>query len=116
MQRNFFTKFFLLVLIFLIAPLGAEASYKEKGKDGSTESNAYIIDSIADLQELQTCVNNGTEPSGKYYKLTTDLNISALTTWEPIGYNSSKPFKGHFNGNGKNLYVNIICSRNCSSI
>ena len=96
---RFLTGLFLSLFVFLSVPIVSEASYKDEGNDGSS-SKPYIIDSIADLQELQSGVNGGTEPGGKYYKLTKSLNLSPYTTWEPIGWDSSKPFTGHFDGNG----------------
>ena len=103
---RFLTGLFLSLFVFLSVPIVSEASYKDEGNDGSS-SKPYIIDSIADLQELQSGVNGGTEPGGKYYKLTKSLNLSPYTTWEPIGWDSSKPFTGHFDGNGNILYVKI---------
>ncbi len=101
-----FTKIVLLAFIFLYVPLVAYASYKDEGNDGSS-SKPYVIDSVEDLQELQKGVNNGTEEAGKYYKLSTNLDIKSITNWLPIGNDRTKPFKGHFNGNGKNISVNM---------
>ncbi len=66
-----------------------------------------MIDSIADLVALRDRVNDGTEPGGKYYKLTQNLNIAQYTEWVAIGSTESLAFTGHFDGNGKSIHVDI---------
>ena len=98
--------FVFLTVCLLTACSAAWADYWDEGHEG-TASSPYIIDTIADLQALRDRVNNGTEPEGKYYKLTKNLNISSITDWVPIGDDKSRPFTGHFDGNGKSIHVNI---------
>ena len=79
--------------------------------DGSgTAESPYQIKSTADLDQLATDVNSGTEHEGDYFVLTTDLTYSHETDWndaistennfKPIGgYNNNfRYFKGHFDG------------------
>ena len=99
-----------LVVVMSIVPC-SWADYDNEGRDGFTEAGAYLIDSIADLQLLRDRVNAGEEPSNRYYKLDTDLNLTELTSWIPIG-TSDNPFKGHFNGNNHTLHVNITLRGN----
>lgn len=78
--------------------------YTETG-NGDSESTPYLIKSVSDLKLLSERVNNGTEPSGKYYRLDSDIDLSSETDWEEIGFLSS-PFTGHFDGNNKTITVN----------
>ena len=80
-------------------------SYYDEGNDGSSETTAYIIDSISDLQLLVLRTGYGTEPSGKYYRLDTDLDISGISSWVPIGVDMDNPFTGHFDGNSKTINI-----------
>ena len=76
-----------------------------------TEEKPFLIESIADLNNLAADVNSGTEYEGKYFKLTTDLDYSKETLTEgsnftTIGYgdqSDGKPFKGIFDGNNHTI-------------
>ncbi len=74
-------------------------------RDGFTEAGAYLIASIDDLKLLRERVNAGIEPENKYYRLEIDMNLTQETIWESIGY--VNPFKGHFDGSGRTIYVTI---------
>ena len=84
-----------------------------------TESNPYLITSAAELAGLAQKVNNGTSYSGKYFKLTTDIDLNNYE-WTPIGtaekyrsdwtlfnpkydYRNKKPFAGTFLGDGHTI-------------
>ncbi len=95
---------FLAVCLLAVCS-SAWADYWDEGHQG-TSADPYLIDSIDDLKKLRDRVNNGEEPSNKYYKLTIDMNLTQETTWVPIGYGGNR-FKGHFNGDNHTLYVNI---------
>lgn len=71
------------------------------GGDG-TDSNPYLISSVADLQTLATDVNSGTSYSGQYFQLTQNLDLSG-EDWTPIG-NSSYSFQGTFDGGFHTIY------------
>ena len=83
---------------------------------GTSEENPYLITSVTDLVDLANAVNNGQRYSGKYFKLTTDINLDfsdiyATTTtsqtlprqWVPIGFDSSNYFAGYFDGGGHTI-------------
>lgn len=66
-----------------------------------TADNPYLISSAADLQALAAEIKESTDGgAGKYWKMTCDIDLSGIN-WEPaIGYKSSNPFKGNFDGAG----------------
>ncbi len=92
---------------------------------GGTDTDPYLIGTAAQLAKLAELVNAGTAPyadSGKYYKLTADIDLSAYGTgynggkgWVPIGTTFQKSFNGNFDGNGKvitGLYINDSTANN----
>ena len=70
------------------------------GGDG-TSASPYLISTEAQLAYFSNQVNAGTNYSGKYFKLTTDINLSGKL-WTPIGETdqSGYCFAGTFDGNG----------------
>ncbi len=69
-----------------------------------TSSSPYLITRASQLSGLSTSVNNGTNYSGKYFKLANDLDMNGDTlTFTPIGSTSSKSFKGNFDGDGHSI-------------
>ena len=68
------------------------------------------ITSLQDLKDFRDAVNSGTQYKGsnnKMVTLTTDLDLSSIDNWTPIG-TSGLPFDGVFDGGGhviKNLKV-----------
>ncbi len=70
---------------------------------GKTEDNPILINNCAQLAYLAQQVNSGTDYSGKYFKLTDDLNLAGKK-WTPIGAEYSKPFKGKFDGNNHEIF------------
>ena len=103
MKRTLCAVLTFLVILSIVPT--AWADYDNEGRDGFTEAGAYLIDSIDDLKLLRDRVNAGTEPENRYYRLEIDMNLTQETSWEPIGY--VNPFKGHFDGNGHTIYLNI---------
>jgi len=84
------------------------------GGDGSSGENAYEISTAAQLAKLAELVNAGdTNYNSKYYKLTTDIDLSGYGTsntdfnsgkgWVPIGKDDSNAFRGTFDGNGNTI-------------
>lgn len=104
MMKKFTAILAACAVIFLSST--AFAAYYNEGNDGSSETNAYIIDSLEDITELSSRVNNGTESGDKYYKLTANFTISGDETWNPIGVENNA-FTGHFDGNNQTLTMNI---------
>ena len=83
------------------------AYYYNESNNGDSESAPYIIDSLSDLKLLQERVNAGIEPSGKYYRMDSDIDLSSETEWTGIGFlSTTHPFDGHFDGNHKTITVN----------
>ena len=89
------------------------------GGDGTKES-PYLIGSLETLELLRDNVNSGTAYSGKYFKLTADIDMSEKysestgTSWTPIGVrenmlmnknddDKNKPFAGIFDGDGHKI-------------
>ena len=85
--------------------MSAYAAYYDSGREGDSWETAYIISSAEDLIALKDRVNDGEEPSGKYYVLTSDIDLTAEPDWESIGnyYNS---FTGHFDGQDHTIMMN----------
>ena len=67
-----------------------------------TQDNPYIIKTGDQLAFLAQQVNASTDYSGNYFKLSNSINLAGKP-WTPIG-NSSKQFKGKFDGNGNRIY------------
>lgn len=85
-----------------------------------TESEPWLISSVADLKLLANTINNGdaakfdancTDTGGGipgnyhdyYFKQTTDLDLSDIVNWDPIGYSGSCYFAGHYDGDGHTI-------------
>lgn len=66
------------------------------GGDGS-EENPYQIATGAQLSYLREQVNGGEKYDGKYFKLTTNLNLNDMN-WLPIGGDTNTPFQGSLDG------------------
>ena len=82
-----------------------------------TPENPYQIGTAADLAKLAELVNAHTAPyfaSGKFYKLTANINLGVNpynkgAGWTPIGKDFDNAFQGTFDGNGKSvsgLFIN----------
>lgn len=79
---------------------GVDADYEFSGGDGSQEK-PYLIGSATDLAQLAANLNGGTSYKGKYFSLTTDINLNGTKhNWTVIGGEggSSACFNGHFDG------------------
>ena len=94
---------------------------KYSGGNG-TESEPWLISSVADLQLLANTINNGdaakfdancTDTGGGipgnyhdyYFKQTKDLDLSNIASWDPIGYSGGQDlyFAGHYDGDGHTI-------------
>ncbi|MCL1885931.1 MAG: hypothetical protein FWF98_04160, partial [Dehalococcoidia bacterium] len=82
--------------------------------DGSgTATSPYLIADATDLAKLATDVNSGNDYANTYFKLTSDIDLTAYNqdnnSWTPIG-NDMTPFRGNLDGNSfviKNLNINM---------
>lgn len=77
-------------------------TWDQSDNKGSTEDNPYLIESAAHLKFLVEQVQAGEPYLDKYFKLTTDIKVTA-DTWTPIGVSSNKPFSGNFDGGGHTI-------------
>lgn len=62
------------------------------GGGSGASTSPYQIASVDNLTDLATCVNSGNTYSGSYFTLTSDLDLSGISNWAPIG-------TGYFSGN-----------------
>ena len=97
----------------------ATAMPKYNGGNG-TKDDPWLISSVADLQLLANTINNGDAAAfdadctdtgdgipgnyhGYYFKQTTDLDLSDIMNWDPIGYSGSFYFAGNYDGGGHTI-------------
>ena len=77
-----------------------------------TADAPYIINNRLDLENVGAVVNGGNNCTGKYFKLTEDIQLhGSINPWIPIGNNTNnnRRFQGDFNGGGHKLtglYIN----------
>ncbi len=96
---------------------GETGTMPEYGGGNGTEDDPWQISSVKDLQTLANTINNGDAAKfdadctgtgdeipgnyhGYYFKQTTDLDLSRIASWDPIGYSGSCYFAGHYDGGG----------------
>lgn len=84
----------------------AFASYYDAANDGDSPESAYILATLEDLKLLCRRIDDGTEPSGKYYRLEADIDITQSDSWQGLG-TSNNPFTGHLDGNNHTINMNI---------
>jgi len=92
----------IMALTMIMTLLGGMTISASAFNGAGTVTSPYLIASAADLQQLSMDVNNGKDFNGEYFRLTDDLDLSAVSSWKPIG-NSANPFDGFFDGNGKTI-------------
>ena len=87
-----------------------------------TESEPWLISSVEDLKTLANTINNGDAAKfdanctdtgdgipgnyhDYYFKQTTDLDLSDIVNWDPIGYSGGQDlyFAGHYDGDGHTI-------------
>ena len=101
----------LAMIVGLMPGMGLTAYAQEWSGEG-TESSPYLISSLDDLKSLRDSVNAGTDYSGKYFKLTANIDCGN-DNWNPIGYLEMgrdiirRDFKGTFDGNGKTVTYHV---------
>jgi hypothetical protein len=71
-----------------------------------TEDAPYIIDKTNEWNEFVTHVNNGNSYSGKYIKLTADIDVTTMAG-VVSGNQQVKPFSGIFDGGGHTITATI---------
>ena len=71
-----------------------------------TEDDPFIIDKTNEWNEFVTHVNNGNSYSGKYIKLTADIDVTTMAG-VVSGNQQQKPFSGIFDGGGHTITATI---------
>ena len=71
-----------------------------------TATDPYIIDKTNEWNEFVTHVNNGNSYSGKYIKLTADIDVTTMAG-VVSGNQQQKPFSGIFDGGGHTITATI---------
>ena len=123
MKKRITSLLLVLAMCFAMLPTAAfavddEGSTKPPYSGGSgTQGDPWLISSVEDLQTLASTINNGDAAGfdadckntgdgipgnyhGYYFKQTTDLDLSSIENWDPIGYSGSCYFAGHYDGGG----------------
>ena len=87
------------LLVMLLAPYVCHAA-----EDGLSWETAYVIDSYSEFRNIMR--NGGSNSSyvtsGKYIKLSCDIQLAGISDWEPAG-TLDTPFTGHFDGQGHTI-------------
>ena len=72
-----------------------------------TVDDPIVISTAADLEEVMSNVNSGTDDyKDKYLSITSDVSVSL------IGTSNSKTFRGHLNGNGHTITLSSSATGN----
>ena len=71
------------------------------------------INTVSDLVQLSNEVSIGKTYEGQTVTLNSNLDLSEIDNFQPIGLTASLPFKGSFNGNHKTI-SNLLYIRNCN--
>ncbi|MCL2038980.1 MAG: T9SS type A sorting domain-containing protein [Bacteroidetes bacterium] len=107
-----FKKHFNILIATLIVVLCANIPSLAQFTGGGTSASPYLLLSRADMDTLVKYVETESNwTAGKYFRLMVDIgNLSGPWT-KIIGIYSPSPnanmFQGHFDGNGKKIYLNI---------
>jgi hypothetical protein len=90
-----------------LLPLDGQASGTPANFSGGsgTESDPYIISTAQDLASVADRISSGRENNGHlyasaHYLQTTDINLSSIDNWLPIGVNEKQAFYGVYDGGG----------------
>ena len=70
-----------------------------------TEDDPYLIKTADDLIDLRSYIyTKNMNTSGVYFKMTQDINMKNIDDWRGIADNASEGFRGHFDGNGCQIW------------
>lgn len=97
-MKRFFT-------ILLVAMMATTTFAQYSGSGSGSEADPYLIFNPIQLDQVRNYLNQ----TGVYFKMMADIDLEEFIAdnypsqgWLPIG-NSSTPFKGVFDGNGKKI-------------
>lgn len=100
--------------ITMLSGAGLRSSSIVRAAGTGTQIDPITISTATELGALATRVNNGTEPTGLYYRLENNITLSG--NWTSIGNNpDTRQFKGHFDGNNK-VISNVTISATHNSV
>ena len=120
MKKRITSLLLVLAMCLAMLPTAAFAADDEgstmpaySGGSG-TQKDPWIISSVKDLQLLANTINDGKAAGfdadssnignyyGYYFKHTTDLDLSSIASWDPIGYSGDYGFyfAGNYDGGG----------------
>ena len=126
MKKRMTSLLLVLAMCFAMLPTAAFAADNEgstmpaySGGSG-TQDKPWLISSVEDLQTLASTINDGKAAEfdadaaaggegvagnyyGYYFKQTTDLDLSSIASWDPIGYSGSFYFAGNYDGGGHTI-------------
>jgi len=126
MKKRITSLLLVLAMCFAMLPTAAFAADDEgstmpaySGGSG-TQDKPWLISSVEDLQTLASTINDGKAAEfdadaaaggegvagnyyGYYFKQTTDLDLSSIASWDPIGYSGSFYFAGNYDGGGHTI-------------
>ena len=99
-------------MVYTIERTGIKEGTSSTWEGEGSETNPYLIKSVADLKLLANKLKEYTGDAkygynNRYFELTSDLIING--EWEPIG-NIGKAFRGIFDGKGHTISGNITIS------
>ena len=128
MKKRITSLLLVLAMCFAMLPTAAfavddEGSTMPAYSGGSgTQKDPWLISSVKDLQLLANTINDGKAAGfdadaaaggegvagnyyGYYFKQTTDLDLSSIENWDPIGYSGGQDlyFAGHYDGDGHTI-------------
>ena len=121
MKKRIGSLLLILAMCFAMLPTAAfavddEGSTMPAYSGGSgTQKDPWLISSVKDLQLLANTINDGKAAGfdadsanignyhGYYFKQTTDLDLSSIENWAPIGYSGGRYFAGHYDGDGHTI-------------
>lgn len=100
-------------MVYTIERTGIKEGTSSTWEGEGSETNPYLIKSVADLKLLANKLKEYTGDAkygynNRYFELTSDLIING--EWEPIG-NIGKAFRGIFDGKGHTISGNITISK-----
>ncbi len=91
------------------------ATYSFDGKlslsGNGTKTSPYLITSAADFLNFSLCMANGQSFSGKYFRQTADIDMTAVNGYAGVGAPNS--FAGIYDGAGYSIKVNLSGSDQC---
>lgn len=112
----------VFAMVCTILPMTALAGDSDRFSGGNgSESSPWLISTVEDLKNLSLFLNSGEAKGfdaknagigncyGYYFEQTTDIDLSKVQNWEPIGYSGNNYFAGNYDGNNYAI-SNIKCT------